>query len=604
MRTFAYIWLILHCCVASATAQEFTARVSKSALGVGEQFKIEYRLEGKGSRFSPPPFDPFVIVAGPNTSRSMQWINGKTSTTESYSYILQATREGEFEIGPASIVVDGQVVESNAVSIKVTKGSPQNRQHPAPPPGRRNRPDEGPPAKGDLNSQIFVKLFVTKKKTVVGEQFLATYKLYSALNIVGIESMNRPVYNGFYTKELETDVQSTHQIERINNRPFDVYTLKQVLLTPQKTGKLEIPPVELSLIISVPTPNRGRTIFDAFFGGSTRKRVKVNSNSEYVEVDALPRANQPKDFTGAVGQFNISASVDRAAVFVNEAVTLKVSIEGRGNLELLTPPAIEFPSDFEVYDPRLIEQIKSEPGGTRGRIIYEYVIIPRYAGEFEIPRISFSYYDPENDRYKSLSTAPIAITVAPGTDGSGNASATYARPRKNSVQMLGNDIRYIKTSAPKLREHAEPIFGTALFYALCVLPIAITGIAMLLIGLVRKHNEDQTEVRRRRARRMARKHLSRARKLLKQDQKAFYEELSKALFGYLSDKLALPASELSRDRIREKLIEKNVSESKINNLISTLDECDMARFAPSSVRDPENMLKHTSELIQSIEDEA
>jgi hypothetical protein len=580
-------------------AQSFVARLSKSTLAVGENFQITFEYQGDGSRFSPPNFDNFAVLAGPNKSSNMQWINGNFSSSVSYSFVLRAMQEGTFTIGAATLTLNGKSVETEALEVTVVKGRTARQ---APPPQTAVTASKGDAdLEDELNANIFLKLFVNKKEAYVGEQLLATYKLYLNASIVDYNFGNL-VFNGFFAEDLQVDATKNVSTEVINGRQFSVYTLKQTLLTPQKSGEIEIPALETDMVVRVRENKRRRSIFDDVFGSFRNVQLHTQSNVERIHVLPLPTANQPAEFNGAVGEFKLLATADRDKVAANEAINLTITVEGNGNLELVPPPAIQFPTDFETYDPKIKNNLTPTVGGTKGTRTYEYVLIPRYPGDYTLEGIRFAYFDPKSKSYKHAQSDNIVLTVGQTTAGNDGSVAMVAT-KKEDVQIIGKDIRFISLDPPHLKRKEDSFYGSALFYGLTTLPFAGMGATIFLVFFLRAQQENQESVKRKRAKMLAKKQLSWAKKALQKDESTFYEAISQALFGYLSDKLTIQRSELHRDRIQEELLARNVSETLRHSVQKTLDECEMVRFAPGVVSGKEEMLANTTQLIAELEDE-
>ncbi len=595
MRTLSIIALVLMSL--GVVAQTLTSKVNRSTVNVGENFQVSFDIEGDGSNFTPPSFEDFGLLSGPNKSSSMQWINGNFSSSVSYSYILRAMSEGEFNIGPASIKVKGKTIESQPISVKVLPSGQraQSQQQK----GQQNQPTAGA---SDAQEDLFLKLYVDKKKAFVGEQIIATYLLYMNTQIVNYAS-SRPVFNGFYAQELEVDPSASLVNETVNGKQYTVATMKKVVLTPQKSGELLIPSLDMEMVIRVQDKQRRRSMFDQFFGSFRDVKLDVKSNEEKIQVSRLPLNNQPADFIGAVGEFSLKTSVDRTEIGVNEAINLSVEISGKGNLELITLPKIEFPSDFETYDPKTKQNISVTAVGTRGTRSFEYVLIPRYAGEFKLKPITFSYFDPASESYKKLTSDPLTFQVMSASGSMTENGAAYIAPKKEDVQIIGKDIRYIKTEDPNLKRKEGGFYRSPLFYALSTLPFVGMGASIFLLGFFRTQNSDIKGMKSKRAAGIAKKHLVKATKLIGAENEPFYNAISLALFGYISDKLVIPISELNREKIEEALRARGIAQHTQDKLKKALDECEMVRFAPGVVRGKEEMLAASKQIIEALEDE-
>jgi hypothetical protein len=580
VRSILYIALML--VSMTSFAQNFEVNVSKKQVAVGERFSLEYKTELAGANFTPPNMQNIQVLSGPNMSESSLNINGKRSRSFTVSYMLRAQQEGEAKIGPATLTTKNETFTSEVITLQVTKQAQNKTQA---------------QGENDLSSTMFIKLFVDDKNPYVGEQIVATYKIYMAEQLVNYSS-NNPVFNGFYAQNIDLSNSSEVSKEFINNRQFTVATLKKVILTPQKSGTLEVDPIEMELRVRLEDKSRGRS----FFGFPSYKEVNITvaSNTEKINVKPLPSSGQPAGFDGAVGNFTLSAIVDRTDLNANEAVNLTVMYSGNGNIELLSEPKINFPADFEVYDPKVRKNISNNASGSSGKKTFEYVIIPRFGGDFELEPIKLSYFDPSSGKYKTLESEPITLHVAKGANSTD--AAVYNPTSKEDVQILGKDIRFIKTENPELARSESSFFKTQNFYLLSALPVGLGGAFWIIMLFLRRKEHDQS-LTSKRAGGVAKKHLAKATKLINDKNEAFYEAISKALFGYLSDKLSINLAELNRENIESELKAKNVSQVLITQLTKALDECDMVRFAPGVVRGKEEMLAASKEIIEKLEDE-
>lgn len=579
-------------------AQTFVAKASQSTVAVGQRLKVTYTLEGKdGNKFIQPTFEGFRLLSGPNTSSSMQWVNGNFSSSKSFSFILQAVEEGKHIIPAASIKTGGQLIQSNTVEVTVTKSTSNSGTKNTNPANKQSSQNQS------LSTNIFMKLFLNKNDAYVGEQVIATYKLYVNAQIVNYAN-NRPVYNGFYAEDVEIDPNAEIETEVINGKKYRVATMKKVVLTPQKSGKLEVSPLEMEMLVRLEKRQRRRSIWDPWASYEDVK-YELKSNTGTIEVKPLPTQNQPRDFSGAVGTFKLDVLADLAEVKVNEAVNVTVNIEGRGNIDLMAEPLIDFPQDFESYEPKVNKRISVTGAGTSGKKTFDYVIIPRYAGDFELPPITMSYFDPKSETYKQLKTEPIKLSVLKTANGNDENQMAYVAPKKEDVQIIGNDIRYISSSTGDFAEQKEEtFFGTFGYYAMNTVPFAAMALSVLLVGKIRKQEADIGLMKSRKAKAVAKKHLASAKKLLDGRDAEFYQEIFKALYGYIGDKLGISPSDLTKESIAQRLIERGVDQAIIDELHRVLDECEMARFAPGAVRGKHDILNNSATVIEKIEDVA
>lgn len=589
------LFILLLGCTSLLHGQTLTVKANKTTVGVGERVQISYTIDGaKGRRFVQPTFNGFRLLSGPNSSSNMQFVNGVYSSSQSISFILLAQTEGVYTIDAASIEINGNIIKSDPIRIEVVKGQSSSNS-------ANTNQQQSTESSDDLSDDLFMKLFIDKRNPYVGEQVIATYKLYLNAQVVNY-AHNRPVYNGFYAQEIEIDPNTEIRNELINGKQFRVATMKKVVLTPQKSGELIVPPLEMEIVVRVEDKSKKR-MYNPFFGSYQNVKVEVVSNGEKLNIKPLPLNNQPTDFNGAVGSFKLKTSTDRTTVNVNEAVNLIVTLEGNGNIELVGDPKTNFPKDFETYEPKVKQNVSVSAAGTTGKKTFEYVLIPRYAGDYDIDPISISYFDPKTVTYKRLNSEALSISVLKTAGSEDRSEVAYIAPKKEDVQIIGKDIRFIKNRSEELHQGYVPFLGSVAFYFSSALPIAALGIAYLLIGSMRRRDSDHSLVKSRKAKSMAKKRLAKAKKLLSGSDADFYEEIFKALYGYLSDKLNIPVSELTKETIQAQLQQKNVSETLTADLRNTLDECEMARFAPGVVRGKEAMMAVSTEIIQKLEDE-
>ncbi|MDY6800947.1 MAG: BatD family protein [Bacteroidota bacterium] len=577
-RWFVIILLLMGKC---SVAQDVS--ITASAPGVvemGQRFRLTYTVNTQTDQFLPPDIKDFTILAGPSTSTSsnVSIINGKVTQSFElkYTYILESIKEGTFKIQPASVLVDGEKYVSKPLEIEVVKGTPAQNQGGTQ--ATTNQQQHGPNTSQIKKSDIYISISVNKQKIYREEHLVATIKLYSRLNITRLENAKLPSFDGFLTQELETPPLTSLNRERIDNQIYLTGILKKYILFPQKTGTLTIEPFELDVYYQKPSDRKSRSIFDDFFGSFENARQKVVSNAVTIQVEPLPN-NRPYNFSGAVGDFKLTADIDKPQVNSNEAVTLRVKITGNGNLKYINPFDIDFPADFDVYDPKVIENIKHSENGAYGNKIFEYLMIPRRAGQYTIPKFSFAYFDTKSNQYRQHSAGPFTIQVGKSTTDTSLGVATVFN--KEDVQYLGKDIRFINTKDTRLYKKDKFIFGSRWFYISYLSSIIIFFLVLFLRRKKIKENTDIKRARNKKANKYARKRLKNAARLMKQNQReAFYEELVKALWGYISDKLGIPVAHLSKDTVREELLSKNIDNASIDRLLSIIDRCEYARYAP------------------------
>lgn len=574
-------------------AQDPSIKVStKHQVTVGEQFKIAFETNVDGKKFTAPAFDGFTVVGGPfnSTSSSVQIVNGSMSRTvsNSYSYVLRAEREGVFSIGSATMVVDDETVQSEPFSITVVEGDTDaggNVPSGQSPSAQSQQSTTDPQVSGQ---DLFFKVIPSKKSVYVGEPMVLTYKLYTKVGVSHVSQSRTPSYAGFWMKEIDSN--SLHQSsEVVNGIEYTTAEIRKVVLIPQKAGKLTIEPMGLECIVQVVTQRntqRSNDPFDVFFNDPffSRSYTNVQKNLEtptlHIDVKSLPVDNKPASFMGAVGNYNFSAAIDRDELSTNEAATLTVTVSGSGNVELLNLPAPVFPPDFEVYDPKITSSVDATSNGMSGTKKAEYLIIPRRAGNFSIPPVEFSFFNPAKGTYVTMSSEKMDLMVEKGTGGSSSEGGVYASNQED-VKYLGSDIRHIMTGRPKWNSINSCFFASTGYFVILAALLLLFIIALALLRKHRRFKQDTVMVRNKQATRVAKGRLRNAYKYLKGgDQNHFYEEMSQALWGYISDKLGIERSVLSMDTVKEAMANKGIGEDLSNQFVDTLNTCEFARFAP------------------------
>lgn len=596
-RHYILAFLLIINAGAFAQGVRFTASVSKTIAGTGEEFEISFSVNSNADNFTPPDFRGFQVLAGPNVSSSMTSINGNMSSSTSYSYYLMPVKEGTYTIGPAAISVNGRTIRSNAVQVRVVKGRPVPRsgqQAQAAPPDEDII--ESRPAK--LSNSIFLRTVADKTNVFHGQQITVSYKLYTRVSIVASQVDKLPDLNGFWSEDVKTDNQNAEwTTETYKGQKYHVATVKKTILFSDHAGNLTIDPLQMTFVVRQAAP--ARTLMDEFFGTYEDVKYKVKSLPLTIHVKPLPEAGKPQDFTGAVGNFTIAASADKKELKANEALNYSFKISGSGNLKLLKAPLISFPPDFEKYDPKITDAISVQESGVSGSRSYNYLLIPRHEGDYAIEAQHFSYFNPSTGKYVKLSTPSFPVRVNKGNPAD---NQVYTSADKQDVKLLNKDIRYIKTGDPELYKEGEEFYGSFLFYILLLLgPLAFAG-ALWYRNWHRKNNADPVLVKSRKAAKLAAKHLANAEKQLTANRgKEFYEDISRGLYGYLSDKLNIPSADLSKERIAADLRSQNVNDETIGQLTETLSLCEMARFAPITGISAEEVFEKAKSTIYAIE---
>lgn len=602
MRKIFFLLTLFLVCFSSIQAQDISFKASApGSVVVGQQFRLTYTVNSESKDIRIPELPDFDILMGPSvsTSQSMMISGGQSSSTitNTYTYILMAKAEGSFTIPSASVKVKNSEYKSNSLTVKVL---PQDKSATA----ASNQPqgDDGvSSAKGSVGAdEIFVRMHVAKNSVYENEGFLVTFKLYSLYDVAGFESLKYPEFDGFLSQEIELPNERQMSLENYNGRNYRTIVLKQVVLYPQQSGKITIGAGKYDVVVRVRSQQRMRSIFDDFFESYSNVKRSLSTAAANVDVKPLPSAGKPASFSGAVGDFKMNSSISNNDMKSNESVTVKVNISGNGNIKLIKNPEIIFPNDFEIYDPKVDLNIKTTANGVSGSKNIEYLAIPRYPGDFTIPGAEFSYFDPKTGTYKTLSTETFKLHVEKGAEGSGGQQFFPSSSNKEDVKFLGKDILYIKTKDISFSKKGNYFYGNTM-YILCYLIPAILFIAFFIVYRKQaKENANIALVRTKKANKVAAKRLKLANKFLKENKKeAFYEEVLRALWGYLSDKLSIPQAELTKDNVESELTKYGVSEELIKEFMEILNTCEFARYAP--VQDSHEMDKLYDNTIQAID---
>ena len=577
--------------LAAGFSQDVTFQGSaKTTVSIGESFTLTYILNSQGTDFRGPRLNGLDVISGPftSTSSSIQSVNGRTTMSVHYSfqYILQANREGTFDIPPATITVDRRTITSNLLTIKVVKngtgqaGTSQGQSY-----GNSQQQ-----ANVQTNpNDVMLKAYVGNPNPQQGEGISVTYKIYTKVPVSQIMFSKEPSFPGFWSQSLTKEKEKLQQYTQIiDGQQYIVADLRKYTLFPLKSGKLTIEPLELECQAQIKRQSKTRTgdpFFDDFFNDSffntsyAPVEKSLRASPLVINVRPLPSTGVPGDFAGAVGSFDFHTELDRTKVKTNEAINLKCVVSGEGNLQLIDKLNVTFPPDFETYDPKVSNDIRSSEKGVSGSQIFEYLIIPRKPGKFNLKPISFSYYDLKKMKYVTLTSPAYTIDVEKGTGEAANV--TYTGANHEEIKYIGSDIRHIKNQAFVLSKTGEYFFGSMIFMLWLVIPLLLFFVFILLFRKFSERRSDVVLMKNIRATKVARKRLRKAELYLKeQKQEEFYIEISQALWGYLRDKFSLPVAELSIDTVKQTLINKEISEELIQNFIDTLNNTEYARFAP------------------------
>ena len=598
-------------------AQEARIKVStKSQVVVGEQFRVVFEINADGKKFSAPSFEGFSVVGGPfnSTSSSVQIVNGSMSrtVTNSYTYVLRAEKEGSFTLGPASCTVDHEQIKSEPFTITVVAGDPQANTGGGGASGQQRSGSQqnvnDPQVSG---KDLFLKVVPSKKTVYVGEPLTLTYKLYTRVPVSQLSMSKVPSYGGFWTKEANDNGTYKQSSETVNGVEYTTAEIKKVVLIPQKQGRLSVEPMGIECIAQIQTQRSSRPSndpFEAFFNdpffsrGYTNVQKNVESSSLTVDVKPLPADGKPASFSGAVGNYNFSATIDRDALSTNEAITMILTVSGSGNIELLNLPAPVFPPDFEVYDPKITSSVDISSQGLTGTKKAEYLIIPRRAGHFTIPPVEFSYFNPAKGAYTTLSASQMDINVTKGAGDNSGDGGLYASNQED-IKYLGSDIRHIMTDKSGLRATGSHFFASVPYFIILAALLVVFFIVWAVVAKNRRFKQDLTMVRNKQATKVAKGRLKNAYTYLKNnDQNHFYEEMSQALWGYISDKLGIERSVLSMETVKEAMTGKGMAESLADEFVETLNTCEFARFAPGDAASKmQGLYDKGMEVIMKVE---
>lgn len=564
----------------------FTAQAPQAVI-LGERFRITYKVTTRDAKeFRAPDMKSIQIITGPATSTSFSssTYNGKTtsSTTITYTYTAVATEEGDVQLDGATIKADGKQITSNKLTIKVLppdQTTPQNRQGQGS--GQSGQQSSGQNSSAVGADDLFMLVTVDKTSVYEQEAVLLTYKIYAAPS-VNLTSMDTkiPDLKNFHVQQVELPQQKEFQLEHYNGRNYQTVVWLQYVLFPQHSGELEIPSTTFEGTVAQRVARNSNDVFDMFFNSDRYVEIKkeLTTRSIKINVKPLPQG-KTSAFYGGVGDFSISSTISATDVTANDAVTVRVILSGTGNLKLVKTPEIKFPQDFDIYDPKIDNKYTIKGGRQTGNKVYEYLIIPRHAGQYRIPPVEFQYFDPKSGTYKTVKTDEYTLNVAKG-QGGGESQTSVSYVSKEDLKFVGQDVRFHSTPSA-LKSDASQFFGSFLFWLLLALPLVI----LIVIAVIsRKRIADSANIARVRVKKassVATKRLKVARKLMKEGKKnEFYDEMMRALSGYFGDKLAIPTAELSKDRIGETLRSRNISEESVSQVISLLDDCEFARYAP------------------------
>ncbi|MCQ2608254.1 MAG: BatD family protein [Bacteroidales bacterium] len=607
MKRFTILFILFSLFVSCVFAQDITITVSApKVVEEGSLFHVRYSINTEpGNMFSIETCNEIQASGRPQTgsSSSISIVNGQVSKSHTYTETRQfrALKKGTFPIPVATVKIDGKTYSSKAQTVEVVDRASgvasQNNQQSSSNTysgGQSVTTDEPKPS--SASDEVFARIFVNKTSAYIGEPILATIKLYTQKDIANLEDYTIPDFNGFYKRVLEQPQKLEYKEETIDGKQYYSILFQRVVIFPQKEGKMTITPFKANCDIV------SRYVSTGFWGFAQRKIERRNVASKPVSITVKPfPAGKDASFTGAVGKMSLSASTDVATIPANEAFAFKVVVKGEGNLSLLPKPIISFPQDFEVYDPKTTDNFSITSTGDKGSKTFEYVVIPRHEGSFEIPSVKMQVFNPETRSYTMLTTDPITISVTKGSS-SGGVVSNYTQVAKEDVQF-GNDIQFIKTGDLQLEKKQSFFFRSFAYWLLALVSALATIVVILFKRRQITMQSDVSRMKNKRANKESQKRLKTARKYLDENNNSlFYEEIAKALWGYIGDKFSLEQIDLTTDKIKETLVQKGIEDSLIEELIQVIHQCEFARFAPSSSAEGrEQLYLQAAEVIQKFE---
>lgn len=608
IKTMGLCMLLMSAWTLAAQEASFTAE-APSKVVMGQQFQLSYVFANMDPKdFRAPEFDDFEVLFGPSTSvsSSTQIIQGKrtSSVQRRFTYYLAPKKEGTFTIPAATATHKKEKISSNTLSITVLPQDKSANGQSQSSNSASSQSASSPNSSSLSADNLFIRAIASKTKVYEQEAILLTYKLYSRVDVAGLNSVKFPEYKGFMVQEIEAPAEAQWDMENYQGLNYRTVVLKQNVLFPQQQGTLNIDAGSFDVVVRMRTQagGRSRSIFDDFFDTYQDVNKTIKSNPLSIQVEAFP-FGKPASFSPFSGSLTMTSAISTTNLKADEAVTLSLTLKGNGNMKMLKTPDIKFPADFDVYDPKVSNQFKTTAKGVSGTKTIEYLVIPRYAGTFEIPAVELSYFDLATKSYKTLRSEPYTLQVARSENAeSGLVSGNYTATKEN-VRVLGQDIRYIKTGDLDLKPAPNYLFAAAWLPWAYLLPLLCFVLILLLYRKQIKANADLVRQRTRKANKVAVKRLKRAAQFLKQNDRAhFYEEVLKALWGYTSDKLNIPLSALSKDNVDAELARCKVAEDIRKDYMDILEICEFEQYAPGQgSQTMDDLYAKTMQVIDKME---
>lgn len=581
---FMPLWLLLSGALALADDPSFTVSAPQR-VAEGERFRVTWTLDARPDDFQAPSFNGFRRISGPSTSSSTstQIINNQVTTTVSYSYtfVLEAAEEGTFTIPPARAVIDGREHASESASVEVTDGPATSAQPSQPRQEERGDTRPGP-------DDIFIRAEVSNSSPFQGEQIIISYKLYTRLSVQNYNIERLPAFQGMWTENITPSGQPSVTRELIGEDIYNVAEIRRMAVFPQRSGEISIEPMEVEMAVRIRAADSRRpgSPFDDFFGGSPFSRYQTITHRErsepvILQVERLPAEGRPEDFTGLVGNFELRADLSPENIDVNDAASLSVTLSGEGNLRMAELPEVSFPRHLDIFDPQVTDDIRVSSSGIKGSRQFEYVIIARSTGDFEIPALNLSYFDPGSRTYRTPEAGPFSLRVH------GELLTGSDAPGRRSGRWQTEDIRYIHTGSVNWQSAGDLFYKSTRFFLLAALPLILLIVFLIIWKKHMQSNADIQGIRIKRARNAAIKRLKHAERMLRDNQReAFFEEIFKALWGYVSDRLEIPVSRLNKENVASAFASRHIPSDLADRFLEGLYECEYARFAPMGEERP------------------
>lgn len=586
-RRFSIFLLLFSVAFAGFSQVEFKTKLNKDEIGVNERLRVDFEMDEDGDNFTPPDFDDFKVIGGPNQQISHSWVNGKSTYSKTYSFFLEPKERGDLTVGQAKITVDGKTYKTSPKTVKVTEA--------------KDHPKNGKGGDIKVSDKIHLVAEVSNAAPFLNEGITVTYKLYFSNDTEAsdLKVVDNPKFSNFWSQDMDIKKLRIKHGSYKGDKDYRYAVLRRTVLYPQDTGQLEIEPLTISLAVKVPTNRRdpfGRRVYEP-------EDKTISSKTRAVEVKPLPEKGKPDDFSGAVGNFDFAVSPSKDSLDADESLDIEVRSSGTGNLSLFDLPELDVPSGLEAYSPEDSENVETDRKGMHGHIKNSYTVVPKMKGDYTVEPLSFSYFDPESESYKTIKSDEFKIKVKNGPSqqiARNDSTDTVRGSRKKRVVSNGDQFRYIKLKTKLHDIKQSPFFKSKLFWALLFLPVVMVPVA---IGFGNKQVEKANDIRGnrlRRANRLTKKYLSEAKKNLGEKTK-FYGALERALHNYLKAKLDIQTSDMSKERIQALLYKKNVKDGTGQDFIGLIESCERARYSPFSETEMEQDYDQAAETISEID---